>query len=199
MSTASSIERAALELFAERGFASVTIDDIADAVDISRRTFFRYFASKEHVLFGAPLRSELELARALAEQPTDKSPVQALHDTLIDFSRAYGSDAERTGLRLRILEHSPDAMALAFQQRRSSQNELTPLVAGRMGVDELADLRPSLIVSLSIAATHIGTWYWLTNGATEPLHEVIRHALDDTAVGLNVVAARRANGRRTRT
>jgi hypothetical protein len=90
-------------------------------------------------------------------------------------------------------------MALAFQQRRSSQNELTPLVAGRMGVDELADLRPSLIVSLSIAATHIGTWYWLTNGATEPLHEVIRHALDDTAVGLNVVAARRANGRRTRT
>src|ERR1700736_2430441 len=73
-----SLRRAALNLVAERGFAHVTIEDIAEAADVSPRTFFNYFPSKEAALFGA----DPDRVAALRERVVRQSPGEPVLDAL---------------------------------------------------------------------------------------------------------------------
>jgi len=69
--TRAAIVAAALELFRERGFPATTVDDIAERADVAPRTFFRYFPTKESVLFAdAVAQRERTMAR-LAARPVD--------------------------------------------------------------------------------------------------------------------------------
>ena len=64
--TSREIERAALRLFAEKGYADVTVEEIAHSAEISERTFFRYFASKDDVLVAEERRRMDALCEFLA-------------------------------------------------------------------------------------------------------------------------------------
>jgi AcrR family transcriptional regulator len=183
------IERAAMELFSARGYSSVTVDDIASAADISRRTFFRYFSSKEDVLFGDPQHEEDALVQSLERRPADESPVRAMHASLLLLARDQEADAAKTQLRLQLMEQVPDIVIAAMNSRVSFQRRLTRTLAERMDVDETTDMTPALIVSLSMSAMYVAMWHWLTSGATRPLHEVVARALDDAAAGLTAAAA----------
>jgi TetR/AcrR family transcriptional regulator, regulator of mycofactocin system len=194
---AATIERTALELFAERGFANVTVNDIAAAVDISRRTFFRYFASKESVLFGDPQRDEDRLVEIL-ERRSATDPVQAFHAALIEAASDLESDPAVTELRLRVLESAPSITSAGFAQRIGFQQRLTPIVARIMDVDPTLDMRPDVIVSVSMSAMYVGMTHWLANGARESLLELVTEALDQTADGLTATATRRVHARAVR-
>jgi AcrR family transcriptional regulator len=186
---AADIERAALELFVERGFDDVTVDDIASAVDISRRTFFRYFPSKDAVLLGDPRRDEQIVLAALDAQPDDISAVDALHAALRTVAADQASDPITTRLRIQVLDDAPDAMAAAFGQRHMLQHQLTPVIARRMGLHPTADMRPSLVVHVSMAAMYVGIWHWLHTDATAPLDALVAEALQGAAAGLTDAAA----------
>ena len=76
--TRDALVRAALELFVSRGYDGTTVDDIAAAVDVSQRTFFRYFAGKEEVAFFVPRLAESHLVEAVRGFPPGEAPVDAL-------------------------------------------------------------------------------------------------------------------------
>src|SRR5580698_9545387 len=87
LATRRSIRRVALDLIAERGFAHVTVEDIAEAADISPRTFFNYFPSKEAALFGADPDRVAALRERVVRQAPGESALTALRQVLVAEAR----------------------------------------------------------------------------------------------------------------
>ncbi|MBV9995837.1 MAG: TetR family transcriptional regulator [Caulobacteraceae bacterium] len=175
------IERAALELFARHGFGQVTIDQIAEASGISRRTFFRYFKSKENVLLGEQHRFERALAETLEE---GSGPVlAALRRRLIALAAETAADSELIRLRLQLFEQSRQTMAAASEQLRTYRMTLVPLLGARLGLDPVSDMRPHLIVSALINSTTIALWHWLATGASTPVEIAVGDAIDHALAG----------------
>lgn len=182
--TLAEIERVAFELFAERGSDAVPVDEIAAACGISQRTFFRYFPSKDDLFFGDTSQVEVSLVAALEQAGPDVTLMDALHQALVDLHRRLASDATMTKLRLQAMEKSPDSLQALFMSRRSLQRDLTAACAKRMGPDAFLDIRPRLIVHLSIQAAWLATWHWFSQGAERPIGQAVEEALRTVADGL---------------
>src|SRR5688500_4875497 len=87
---------AAIRLFAERGFDETTTEDIADEADVSQRTFFRHFSSKEAVLYGDDEAIESAFREAIVARPAHESAVVAVAAALRTLTEFYAADPERT-------------------------------------------------------------------------------------------------------
>src|SRR5436190_23104698 len=88
--TREAITQAALELFAERGYQATTLADIAEAADVSTRTIFAYFPSKEDILFCDHAAMRDALAQALAERPGGKDALGTLRDFILAAAHEKG-------------------------------------------------------------------------------------------------------------
>src|SRR5690242_3821738 len=93
---------AATRLFAERGFDETTTADIAEAADVSQRTFFRHFASKEAVLYGDSDEIAAALGDAIRARPKKESPLTAVAAALRDLAQISAGDPERTFLQAQL-------------------------------------------------------------------------------------------------
>jgi AcrR family transcriptional regulator len=117
------IEMAALELFLDRGAEAVTAEDIAAAAGISRRTFFRYFGSKDDVLAAAPTRSLLRTMNEFRERPVDESLAEALVATA-RAATAPPDEIELMRLSGLVMARCPDAWGRALMRLRQSTDAL---------------------------------------------------------------------------
>jgi AcrR family transcriptional regulator len=106
------IEEAALRLFQERGYEQTSIQDIADAVMMSPRTFFRYFASKEEVLF-VPMRTIMhDGIRFLQSMAPTESPHTALRATFMHLASLYQEQRASFLLRYQVAMQIPSVVPL---------------------------------------------------------------------------------------
>src|SRR5581483_10128362 len=133
--TAAELEAAALRLFGERGFDAVTVDDIAADADVSRRTFFRYFASKEDVLLADHHVQLARLREAMAARPPGEAILTALRNALLSITGDFED---------RSLVH-----------QKSWEDAMQQMVAERLGVDPVADLRPGVVAATALAAMRV--------------------------------------------
>ena len=128
------LARAAMRLFEERGYAATTVDDIAAAANVSRRTFFRYFASKEEVFIVDPEGKLAALHVALAEGPPDEPTIAALRRGIVALVGAYFEpELIRAEARVALREPVVAAAGLAYQVRW--EDALAREVAADLGVD----------------------------------------------------------------
>ncbi|GAA4946483.1 TetR family transcriptional regulator [Streptomonospora halophila] len=155
--TRRALQRAAVRLAVERGSEHVTVDDIAAAADVSKRTFFNYFSSKEEAIVGdGPPRPDDE-ARAVfvAHGPTG----DLLDDLKIFlFSPLADSDAEDLGQRLadvherkRLAQREPHLVPRVMAAFADMERYVGESVAERLGEDP-DDIRPQIVASLGITA-----------------------------------------------
>ncbi|TDD37671.1 TetR family transcriptional regulator [Actinomadura sp. KC06] len=141
---------AAFSLFAEKGFDATTVEEIADAVDVSSRTFFRYFASKEDVALTFQEEQTRAVMDALAARPADEPIMTALRHTVVEIARAcergeLGFDPERFECMFTMMSESPALMAGSLEHAQKKQALLTEVVGARLGLDPATDLRPHVI------------------------------------------------------
>src|SRR6202035_3559497 len=97
LATRRSLRRAALDLVAERGFAHVTVEDIAEAADVSPRTFFNYFPSKEAALFGADPDRITALRERVARLAPGEPALTALRLVMVEDARAVADELSELG------------------------------------------------------------------------------------------------------
>jgi AcrR family transcriptional regulator len=145
--TREKIAGAALRLFAEQGYDRTTLAEIADAADVSPRTIFAYFESKEDILFCDDEASFAELERALADRPPDVSTIDALRA----FIAAGNPSDDNARLRKKII-HTDEALRLAGRARFARAEELiAESVARDLGAGP-GDIRPTVAAASITAA-----------------------------------------------
>jgi AcrR family transcriptional regulator len=137
---------AAYDLFAERGFAATTIDDIAERVGVSPRTIFRYFDTKEALLFaGADVMIEA-LRAALAARPAGEPLMTSLRIGVKTACDVAADEAERRieGMAMIKAEVSlREYQTQVIGQR--IEEAIVEFVAGRLGADPVTDVRPRVL------------------------------------------------------
>jgi AcrR family transcriptional regulator len=171
------IEEAAIRLFAARGYENVTAAEIAEAMGLSRRTFFRYFANKEQVLQAHAVRLHTRVIRALERRPAGESAAAALRNAFLDTADVGEDERESMRLRNRVLrEYQGQSGWLTLAPETAAR--LTDLVAARMGLDPDTDIRPRLLVTTTWAAADAASEHWVATEDGEPLTVSMRYAFD---------------------
>src|SRR3954463_1146991 len=102
------LERAALELFLERGFDHVTVAEIAARAGLTARTFFRHFADKREVLFAGSADLQARLVQALEATPDPPTPMRAAAPPLAAAAAALGQPPEHSRQRQTIINANPE-------------------------------------------------------------------------------------------
>jgi TetR/AcrR family transcriptional regulator, regulator of mycofactocin system len=138
------IEKTALEVFAERGFDATTVEEIAAAAGISRRTFFRYFASKNDIPFGnfAVLLDELE--DWLSRVPEDQPMFEVIAEAVLRFNRVHSDGAVAHRERMKLIMHTPALRANAALRNADYLAALARYAARRMG-EPVGSFGPQLV------------------------------------------------------
>jgi AcrR family transcriptional regulator len=182
--TEDEIERAAIDLFVARGFDTVTVREIADAVDISERTFYRYFPTKEAVLRRELDRRVEQLQDALDARPPDEPVLAAVHGALLELAEHYEADRARVMSWSRVRAATPGLDARLGAYDHAFVGSVTEMIAERLGVDPASDLRARTCAAALLAATSSASTLWLARGADGPLVPMVRAALELVETGL---------------
>ena len=163
------ITRVALGLFLSEGFDAITVDQIVTSAGISRRSFFRYFGTKEDIVLGDLVARGALIAEAVAARPADEGPWEALRAGLESSAETTMPDVD-AGLALgRMLLETPSLRARLLEKRLRWQEMLVPLIAARMDDEEgSAHLRASAIVASALACLDAASEAWIdSDGATD--------------------------------
>jgi AcrR family transcriptional regulator len=174
---------AALRLVDERGLDHVTVEDIAEAADVSPRTFFNYFASKDEAITGDQLADVRETGERLLRVPRDVPTVRALLLAIEPMLTMMAADHELWLLRFRVMEANPALIAGLIGRSAAVELELVTAIAVRLGVRP-GDAYPQLAAAVAGAATRTALMRWAAAGGTPSLVDLAREAFDLLARGL---------------
>jgi AcrR family transcriptional regulator len=132
LKTRETIRAEAMRLFIEQGYAETSIEQIAEAADVSPSTFFRYFPSKERVVLADDI-DPLILA-AVARQPAGMAPLAVLRNAIVETMAALtAEDRERESVRQRLMFAVPELRAALFDEMNRNIDMIAGGLAGRFG------------------------------------------------------------------
>lgn len=198
LATRRAIQLAALQQVRDRGLDSVTIDDISRIADISPRTFFNYFSSKEDALVGdgPNFPSDEAVEQFVADR---HNLLTGIGELLIDAATETLHDYEIIQLRKKLVSDHPHLTVLRMQTFRAFEQQLVEVVARRIAAESPAlavdpvrlDSRAALITQVAIAAVHHAWKTWARDPlAPETLAERMTQAFAELDEVLGTLSAR---------
>ncbi|MBT2366247.1 TetR family transcriptional regulator [Streptomyces sp. ISL-10] len=180
--TRDALVRAALELFTTQGYERTTVDEIVDAVEVSQRTFFRYFASKEEVAFAVQELAESHYIAALRQRPAGEGPFEALRNAVSaswDTIEVAIEEIVPLDLHMRsflMIESTPALLAAHMRRSAEMEDLLAGLIAEREGLDVDADPRPRVAVAAFGGVMRVAGRLW--GQGDDPSVEAIRALME---------------------
>lgn len=161
------LAEAAATLLLERGFDAATIDELAAAAGISRRTFFRYFATKEEVVISTFDEVEELLVASFREQPKEVVPLLALRAAIGAVMARYAQQPERTRAMLKLILGSP-ALRASFLDRQDQWRErLGREIARRLPAEPRRAMVARLTAAVGMGAVDAAMASWAESDASD--------------------------------
>ena len=152
---------AAWDLFGKKGYEATTVAEIAAAAGVSRRTFFRYYASKEDVLTETSDELAEEMLAAVAERPPDEPPLVAIQRALVPVLEGRLVLTDRSRTIIRLLRESRTLRRAMLERHALMEERLAAQLADRLGTDPARDSTPALLafVARAMMDTAFNVWY----------------------------------------
>jgi AcrR family transcriptional regulator len=169
------ITAVAMGLFLEKGFEATTIDEIAAAAGISRRSFFRYFGTKEDVVLGHLAADGIAIRTALEQRPDDEDVWTALLQSLLALNQTAIPQDHLLKLSA-MMYNTASLRARSDEKHRRWQDELIPEARRRQvpsSSSPYADVKARAVVSAAIACLDIAGEAWARANGETPLNELL--------------------------
>jgi mycofactocin system transcriptional regulator len=168
------IEAAAFRLFEQHGFEATTMDDIAEAVGVGRRTLFRYYPSKNDILWGQFDEGLRGFATTFQTMPDELPVFEAVVEAIVAFNSLDESATPQHRQRMKLLLGTPVLLAHSELRYAAWRRVVADFIARRIGVSA-EHLVPSLGGRMALAIALSAYEQWLTQETAE-LEDLIREA-----------------------
>ncbi|WP_197495321.1 mycofactocin system transcriptional regulator [Mycobacterium kyorinense] len=173
----------ALGLFAARGFDEVSVDDVAQAAGIARRTLFRYYASKNAIPWG-DFDAHLQHLRELLDDVDVDVPLgEALRTALLAFNTFDDSETVRHRQRMRVILQTAELQAYSMTMYAGWREVISEFVARRSGAKP-ADLLPQTVAWMMLGVALSAYEHWLDDESVS-LPQALGGAFDVVRAGLD--------------
>ncbi|HWG02221.1 MAG TPA: TetR family transcriptional regulator [Trebonia sp.] len=165
--TREALIHAALRLFDAKGYEHTAVREITDAVDVSERTFFRYFASKEDLALSFAKDGTDALLAALNARPAAEDPLTALRGAFRESLRVVTTDDPGGPTYLlvtKLIDSTSSLLAAYLRYMHDREDEVVRVLAEREGVDPVTDMRPRIVAAVFGSLIYLANREWRTEG-----------------------------------
>jgi AcrR family transcriptional regulator len=183
--TRETVADTALRLFAARGFDQVTVEEIAEASEVSPRTFFRYFAAKEDTLFAESDAGRDVLLQALADQPPDVPALDALQSAMRGVVAYYADQRDRLCMRHQVVRSSLTLRTRTAERQQRWESDVVERVRASGRAGDLDDLELRLLVASTTTALRVAVESWVADDADAPLADLLDVAFRRLCAGFH--------------
>jgi AcrR family transcriptional regulator len=177
------LAEAAADLFYERGYAATTIDDIVAAVDVSPRTFFRYFPTKEDLVVALGTTSLDLFLEALRNRPAEESLQVAVGEAMEQSLAAGWEDTTRVRSFLALIQETPALRARWLEEAYGKRDRMAEVIAERTGTKP-TDLRNRIIAGTITLTINTALQAWADQDVEPKPSPFVYRGIEELAIPL---------------
>lgn len=170
----SRLERAALELYGERGFTQTTVAEISDRAGLTERTFFRHFADKREVLFSGAQQLQKQLVGALDDAPNSLSPIDAVGVAVEATAGLFEKRRDFARRRQAVISENAELQ----ERERIKLASLASALAEGLRRRGVGDPAASLAAEMGVSVFRIAFERWITADDDRTLAQIMRDSLN---------------------
>jgi AcrR family transcriptional regulator len=173
--TKEAIQREAMRLFQEQGYEETTIEEIAEAAEISPSTFFNYFPTKEDVVLYD--RYDPIIASYMLARPSDEPPSVVMNHMFEALGVILDRDRDIILARARMALKVPALRARFWEELERARDMVSGVLAARTGRD-VGDFETRIVSMVLIAAAFEAVQEWLRRGGQDSMVDLVNQAMD---------------------
>jgi AcrR family transcriptional regulator len=181
LATKQALALTAMQLAVQRGLENVRVEDITDAVNVSRRTFTNYFSCKEEAIASLNAARFTQAVEALRDRPAGEPLADSLAEVFAAEHEAAAEFGPERIAQIRTMMTAPALQGEALKTMVQAEGPLAKVIAERTGADPQSDLRPHVLAAAVMAAVRAANEHWIASDGAVSLPDLIRAAVRQVA------------------